>query len=139
MLITRQADYAIRVVIFLAHKGQKRLVPAKEIAETAAIPRSFLPGIISILAKRKIVVTEKGKGGGVRLAKKPDEITVLDIVEAVDGTPQMNVCMERPDACPFVEFCKMHEIWKEIQNYIHSKLKGTKISDVLVDYNVSGK
>ncbi len=137
MLITRQADYAIRVVIFLASKGRDRLVPAKEIAENTAVPKSFLPGIISILSKRKIVITEKGKGGGVKLSKNPEDITIFDIIVAVDGTPQMNMCMYIPDACPFIDYCKMHRVWEEIQKYVHSKLLETKISDVMVEYKIS--
>ncbi len=134
MLITRQADYAVRIVIYLAQHYGKTLT-AGVLAEKTNVPKSFLPRIVSTLSNRRIVVTEKGKKGGVKLAKPPEEITVYEVIEAIDGTPFMNVCVDREDVCPYTSFCKMHELWKELQEHIVSKLKNTTISDVLVDYS----
>ncbi len=135
MFITRQADYAIRVVIYLANRYGK-LVTANVIAEETKVPKSFLPRIISTLASRRIVVTEKGKRGGVKLARSPREISIYDVVDAIDGIPAMNVCIERDDVCPYTSFCKMHKIWLELQNYIEERLKKTTIADVVVNYGM---
>lgn len=70
----------------------------------------------------------------MKLARPPEEITIYEIVEAIDGAPIMNVCVDREDACPYTDFCKMHELWKELQDYIVQRLKNTKVSDVVVDY-----
>lgn len=137
MLITRQTDYTIRVLIYLSSVPRGTTVPAREIADKTCVPRSFIPGIISILARKKIVVTEKGKGGGVRLVKEPSEISVYEIVEAVEGPIEVNICIDRPEECPFSKECKIRLLWREIQEYIDNKLKSTKISDVFYNYDVS--
>ncbi len=133
MLITRQADYAVRIVIYLA-KNYGKTLTAGTLAEKTNVPKSFLPRIISTLSNRKIVITEKGKRGGVRLARTPDKISVYDVIEAIDGIPIMNVCIDREDACPYTEVCKMHMVWEDLQKCIEDRLKNTKISDVIVDY-----
>ncbi len=133
MLITRQADYAVRIVIYLANNPGKT-VTASVIAESTGVPKSFLPRIVSTLSNRKIVITEKGKKGGVRLAKSPEDISIYEVIEAIDGIPTMNACIDREDACPFTGFCKMHRLWVELQRHIEEKLKSTKVSDVVVDY-----
>lgn len=133
MLITRQADYAIRIVIYLA-KNYGKTLTATTISEKTNVPKSFLPRIVSTLSNRKIVITEKGKKGGVRLARPPEEITIYEVIEAIDGVPTMNICIDRDDACFYTDFCKMHQLWKELQSHIEEKLKNTTVADVIVDY-----
>ncbi len=133
MFITRQADYAIRIMIYLAHNMGKTLT-VSYLAQKTNVPKSFLPRIISTLANRRLVITEKGKKGGVRLARKPEEVTIYDVIEAIDGVPVMNVCVDWDDACPYTEYCKMHKLWKELQEQIEERLKSTTLADVIVDY-----
>ena len=90
-MITRKTDYAIRCVLHLAEAG-KDVLMVNEIAKEQDIPKSFLAKILQKLAKAGIVESLRGVKGGFRLAKKPEDISLLDVVELMEGPVAMNVC-----------------------------------------------
>jgi Rrf2 family protein len=85
MKISRQADYAVRTVVYLSGPSVDGRVPTGVIAEAEDIPHPFLTKVISRLATAGLVVTTRGMGGGVSLLRSPEEITLLRVIEAVDG------------------------------------------------------
>jgi Rrf2 family protein len=101
MQITRQADYALRAVIFLARMEGDEKASTSAIAEKQKIPPSFLAKIVSQLSLAGLIQTSRGARGGVSLAKRPEEISVLDVIEAIDGPVMLNDCAGSPDNCPF--------------------------------------
>lgn len=134
-MITRQADYALRMVVFMAaHKDEK--LTTDYIAYKANIPRSFLPRIIASLAAKKLILTYRGKSGGVKLARDPSEISVFDVIEAIDGHVIINACLVDKDVCIFTGTCKLRDFWLDLQETLVNRLKTTKISDLIVDYDV---
>jgi Rrf2 family protein len=138
MLITRQADYGIRVLLYLSQVPPGRVVPMKEVARKAYIPVSFMPKIISHLTNRGLIVTERGKSGGIRLAKPPQEITIYEIVEAIDGPPLLNICMARPEECPLNPRCGVYLMWKKAQDSLDTFLKETTLDQVNKDQDGRG-
>jgi Rrf2 family protein len=162
MQITRQADYAIRAVRYLARQGtqesiakrkaakekesaerksaskksntksegeevKKELnVPTSEIAKAMKIPPSFLAKIISLLVIARLVKTSRGASGGVILARDPKDISVLDVVEAIDGHILLNECVGANKPCDFEGDCLVHPIWLEVQESLVSKLRATR-------------
>ncbi|RLD92470.1 MAG: hypothetical protein DRI93_06595 [Aquificota bacterium] len=90
----------------------------------------FMPKIISHLANRGLIITERGKSGGIRLARKPEEISIYEVVEAIDGPPLLNICMTRPNECPLNTRCKVYDMWKKAQECLDAFLKETHLAEV---------
>ncbi len=115
MEITRQADYAIRSMIHLAELPSNDRVSTASISEAEGIPLPFLTKVISRLATAGLVTTSRGMGGGVSLAQAPEEVTLLQVVEAVDGPILLNQCLLRSGTCDREPVCAAHDVWADIQ------------------------
>ncbi|OGO15280.1 MAG: hypothetical protein A2Z14_14625 [Chloroflexi bacterium RBG_16_48_8] len=132
MQITRQADYAVRAVLHLAEIKNGGRAPTSKIAAEQHIPPSFLAKIVSQLSVAGVVQTSRGARGGVSLARDPSEITLLEVVEAIDGPIQLNECVNDPKACPFGAHCKVHDIWCKAQADLVNKLKGVNFASLVI-------
>jgi Rrf2 family protein len=128
MQITRQADYALRAVLYLARMEPSKKASTSQIAEEQHIPPSFLAKIISQLSIAGLLHTSRGARGGVSLAHTPEEISVLEVVEAIDGPIEMNECTSNPDVCVFGADCPIHDIWCSTQAEVVEKLRTTRFS-----------
>src|SRR5512136_2892505 len=111
MQITHQADYAIRAVTYLTKLGPNQRAATSTVAEEMKIPPSFLAKIISQLSIAGLLHTSRGARGGVTLAREPGKISMLDVVEAIDGPILLNECVGDPANCNFTEDCLVHPIW----------------------------
>lgn len=135
MQITRQADYAIRAVRYLSDKydptldlkDQKRAATSL-VAKEQRIPPSFLAKIISQLSIAGLLTTSRGARGGVSLAKPSKDISLLDVVEAIDGPIYLNECVADTSMCTFDDDCPLKPIWCEAQEELVTKLRSTKFS-----------
>ncbi len=131
MQITRQADYAVRAVTFLARLGADHRAATSTIAQEQQIPPSFLAKIVSQLSVAGLLTTSRGARGGVSLARPPAEISLLEVVEAIDGPIMLNECVGDAGTCKFVEECPMHPVWCEAQYELVQKLKSTTFDKVI--------
>lgn len=122
MLLTRQGDYAIRTISYLAARPGM-LIPTKEIAQHQEIPEKYLIKIIQTLAKAGLVNTLRGSGGGVRLNKEPTKITLKEVVETIEGPILLNQCLSKPGACDRSAGCSSHVIWSKLQHMISNELE----------------
>jgi len=122
MQITRQADYALRTIIYLSRLEPDDKAPTSLIAEKQQIPSSFLAKIISQLSVAGLIHTSRGAHGGVSLAKTPEEISVLEVIEAIDGPVMLNECTTNPSICPFTGDCPMRLIWCDARQDLLAKL-----------------
>ena len=130
MQITRQADYAVRAVLYLARNGDQRKATSM-IAEKQRIPPSFLAKIVSQLSIAGLLHTSRGARGGVSLARAPQEITLLEVIEAIDGPMQLNECVGDSGACSFDDDCPLRPVWCDAQEQLVNKLKGTNFADMI--------
>jgi Rrf2 family protein len=128
MQITMSADYALRAVIDLADNSDGRLVAAGEIASRQDIPLSYAVKVLQALARAGIVVCQAGRKGGVRLLRNADELSVLDVVEAVDGPLALNRCLLRPRTCPRDRDCPVHLFWADVQDSVKSQMGKMKVA-----------
>lgn len=126
MQITRQADYALRAMVFLARLEPNERASTKKIAEKQKIPPSFLAKIISQLSIAGLVQTSRGARGGVFLSRQPGDISLLEVVEAIDGPVALNECTVAPGNCENAEDCPLHIIWQETQDELVTRLRDTK-------------
>lgn len=122
MQITRETDYAIRCVQFLAG-STRRVAVVSEIAEAKGIPKSFLAKILQKLVDAKIVKSFKGMKGGFQLARKPADISLLDVIEATEGPVVMNICAVERGNCSFSGECAVHPVWVDIRRDMEKRLK----------------
>ena len=132
MQITRQADYAIRAVRYLAKQDQNQRSATSVVAQQMQIPPSFLAKIISQLSIAGLLHTSRGARGGVTLARDPSEISMLDVVEAIDGPIQLNECVGDPARCAFSDDCLVHPIWEEVQETLVNRLRETRFDQLAV-------
>lgn len=132
MQITRQADYAVRAVLHLAKAGNSERSATSTIAKEQNIPPSFLAKIISQLSIAGLLHTSRGARGGVTLARDPRDITLLEVVEAIDGPIQLNECVGNNGACTFDDDCPIKPVWCDAQDDLVKRLRGTNFADLIV-------
>jgi Rrf2 family protein len=123
MFMTKKSDYAVRCVLFLSREPG-RTVGAAEIADAVLAPKTFLAKVLQRLAKKGIVESVKGAAGGFRLAKAPSQISLLDVIEAVQGPSTLNACAVDRAACSLSGSCAVHPVWVELRRDIEKHLAG---------------
>lgn len=122
-MITRETDYAIRALLRLAQQGDGQVVSTTVLAEDMEIPYRFLRRIVLKLGARDLVQSMRGKQGGLRLARPAEDVTLLDIVEAMDPESiTLNICLGEENACPRLERCVVHDELADIQQELHTRL-----------------
>ena len=131
MQITRQADYAVRAILYLAQVENNERVATSSVAKNQKIPSSFLAKIIAQLSIAGLLDTLRGAHGGVRLAREPRNITLLEVVEAIDGPIQINVCVEAPGNCPLESTCSVRMVWCDVQNELVTRLRNTNFAQLI--------
>ena len=122
MFITREADYAVRCVLFLSQEAG-RIVSANEISESMTVSRSFLAKILQRLSKSGIVRSTQGIAGGFELVNKPGKVNILEVIEAIQGPTAVNVCAVDEHNCDLSNTCPVHPVWVELREDIERKLK----------------
>lgn len=133
MQITRQADYAVRAVLYLAKLETDKRAATSQIAKEQQIPPSFLAKIVSQLSVAGLLQTSRGARGGVALAKPPAEISLLEVVEAIDGPILLNECVASNGVCVFGDTCPMRPIWCDAQTELVTKLRTTNFYEFIND------
>lgn len=134
MQITRQTDYAIRCIIFLAEHPNEVMV-VDEVARAKSIPKVFLSKILQKLTRVGIVRSYRGVKGGFKLAKSPKDITLLDVIEAIEGPVAMNICAIDKRLCNLSNTCSVHPVWVKIKKDVEKRLKNENFAR-LVKKNV---
>jgi len=108
-----------------------QFISSKEIAARQNIPANFLPQIIALLGTKGWVEGVRGPGGGVRLVADPQSISVLEIVEVIEGPVALTRCLGGEDSCMNREVCPLHEVWSEAQAAMLNVLTSTTLSDLV--------
>jgi Rrf2 family protein len=131
MQITRQADYAVRAVLHLARIGNTERAATSTVAKEQRIPPSFLAKIISQLSIAGLLHTSRGARGGVTLARDPQDISLLEVVEAIDGPIQLNECVGNEGSCTFDDNCPIKLVWCSAQEELVQRLRSTNFADLI--------
>ncbi len=130
MQITREGDYGIRSVLYLARQPFNKVSFVNEISEEYKIPRSFLAKILQKLVKAKIVRSYRGVKGGFSLARQASEITALDVLNAIEGKLSINICLVDKKKCNFSKHCPTYILWVNVQSKIVEILKKANFEDL---------
>ena len=119
--IDRQTDYAVRCVLYLScNRG--RNVPVSELAREMGTPPSLTAKVMQRLQHAGLVVSRRGVGGGFALKSLPSEVSLLDVVEAMEGSVALNRCVREPEICPRVDYCTLHPVWCRLSQVLEREL-----------------
>ena len=131
MRLSPAAEFAIRGVIVLARHHGDGPVTLATICRERDLSSQYLTKIFSLLARADIVTPIRGKHGGYVLSRDPSQITVLEVIETVEGPIALNFCQHTPPKCD-QEDCRLREVWTELQEVVRGKLGEVTMADCLV-------
>ena len=129
MFITRRADYAVRSVLYLT-KNNKDVVTINEISKSMHVPRTFLAKILQQLTGHGIVTSIRGFKGGFKLAKDPGKITLLEVIEAIQGITASSQCAVDKKSCKLSDKCSVHPVWIKIRKMVENELKSQNFREL---------
>lgn len=130
-MLSQAVGYAASALGHIAAAGGKPVL-VKEIAEAARLPAPYLAKIVQTLARRGFVLTQRGIGGGVTLARPPSEITMFDLCVALDDPAVQQKCMLGTAQCSDERACPAHKFWSSERARIHEYLRSMTVADVAV-------
>lgn len=132
MLVSTKGRYALRVLVDLArHQGDGR-VPLKEVAERQGISEKYLENILAVLVRNNLLSGMRGKGGGYRLSRAPEEYTVGEVLRLTEGTIAPVGCLENDcPTCLHAEDCPTRPLWAELNDRISYYLDNITVADLL--------
>lgn len=138
MRLSPAAELAVRGVVVLAKFFGKGPTTLKAICAARDLPKQYLVKLFSLLAKANIITAIRGKRGGYVLSRPPDEITLLEVVEAIEGPIALNFCQHTPPKCDEVD-CQMRPLWSELQGIVREKLGAMTIGGCIAIKYGQGK
>ncbi len=133
MLVTRKTDYAVRCVLYLAQAADQ-LANVTEVSGKMHIPKTFLAKIFQKLAKAGLVESVRGMNGGFRLAKRPADISLLDIMEAIQGPLCVNVCAVNSKKCSRSSACSVHPFWVKLRQDMNRQMREQTIAQLIAEH-----
>jgi Rrf2 family iron-sulfur cluster assembly transcriptional regulator len=135
MRLTRGSDYAIRGMIYLARQPQGQVCLVSQVAEVQCLPESYLAKIFQDLSRSGLVVSHRGAKGGFVLARDPKEITLRQVIEAVEGPIALSPCLDERIGCERSEVCEVHSVLAEAQSRLLEVLDGATLHSTIGSWN----
>lgn len=133
-LVTRNTDYAVRALCYMAAREKRKeegVTSVTELVKELGMPRPFLRKILQKLNTAKLLISQKGKGGGFRLARPSKKIFITEIMEIFQGPFKLNDCMFKRKICPNRRACFLRKKLVAIEEYAVAQLKGVTIEEIL--------
>ena len=131
MMISTRGRYALRILVDLAENQSEGYITLKEAADRQEISEKYLESIIKDLVKARFVEGLRGKGGGYRLSRPAEEISVLDVLHSADGAIVPVACLEEGSApCSRAAVCKTLPLWKGLDRVVSEYLSGFTVRDL---------
>lgn len=132
MKISTRGRYAIRVMLDLADHNNGEYIPLMDIAKRQEISEKYLESIVAALSKNKLVNALRGKGGGYRLAKAPDEYSIGSILRVTEGSMAPIACLEdEPNECERAAECRTLKMWQDFYKLINDYFENITLQDLL--------
>ena len=132
-MISTRGRYALRVMIDIAEKGNGNYIPLDEIAKRQDISEKYLESILVILTRGGLLLGLRGKGGGYKLTKAPEEYTISSILRLTEGSLAPVACLkEGAEPCQKQSECKTLKVWKGLNDVICDYLDSVTLADLMV-------
>lgn len=133
MLLSKSCEYGMRATLYLATLNKEGYVSIREISEELDISFHFLTKIFQKLTQAGILSSFRGPNGGVALAKPPSEVTLFDIVVAIDGPDLFHECVLGLPGCGNRRPCPMHDSWATERSRLRAMFSQTRLADAATD------
>jgi len=131
MIYSKPCEYAIRAMSYLARQGGRdRAARAKQLAEAENLPAPVLGKVLQELARKGLLDSRRGPGGGFRLARRPELITLRDVVAAVDGLDGFLECAVGLERCADDAPCPLHDGWKLLRSRMMEYLESITVAQM---------
>lgn len=131
MKISTKGRYALRIMLVLAINNKGEFITLKDIAARQEISNKYLEQIIAMLNKAGYLETARGNNGGYKLAKKPEEYVIGDILRATEGDLKPIYCLSEEGNCNRKENCKTHLFWKGLDDVISEYIDRKTLRDLM--------
>ena len=131
MTISTRGRYALRVLIDMAENQRDVYIPLKDMAARQEISEKYLESIIKVFVKEQIVTAVRGKGGGYRLSRQPEEISVEEVLLLTEGTLSPVARAGASPSCRRMEDCRTTALWQGLNQVIHEYLSSYSIRDLM--------
>ena len=135
MKLSTRSRYGVRLLFELALNYKKGFMLLKEISEKQDISEKYLSNIVVLLRSANLVVSARGAHGGYILAKNPSSITMKDVVDVLEGQPNLIECIKDDKICKRHEFCPSQELWKNLEHEISNFLQSITLQDLIDNFN----
>jgi Rrf2 family protein len=131
MLYSKSAEYAIQAMLYLAENEGKGLAMVSSIAEAYNIPKHFLAKLVQTLTRNHLIQSFRGRNGGIKLARSASKITMLQIVNAIEGPPpEEEMCVIGLDVCSDDVACPLHNQWQHIRSLVQDTLNHQTLTEL---------
>lgn len=131
-MISTKGRYALRVMVDLAEQHTDEFIPLNEIAERQGISIKYLEIIVKLLVDKNLLKGLRGKGGGYKLTRSPEEYKVGEILEITEGTLAPVACLaEGAEVCPRKDVCRTLPMWTKFNTMVHDFFYGMTIRDLM--------
>ncbi len=132
MLISTRGRYALRILVDMAEHRSESHVPLKEIAQRQEISEKYLESIVKELVKSGVLAGVRGKGGGYRLRRPPEQINVGDVLLCMEGSLSPVACLEAgAEPCPRASACRTLEFWRGLDEVIRRYCAEYTVADLM--------
>ena len=132
MMVSTKGRYALRVMIDLAQQGGAGYIPLKDIAQRQGLSEKYLESIVKLLARNGDLAGVRGKGGGYRLTRSPEEYTVGSILRLTEGGLAPVACLEQnPIECRRMSECRTLPMWRKLNTMINDYFDGITLADLV--------
>ncbi len=132
MKLSTRSRYGLRALIYLVNNQDKFPISVRIISQNEEIPLRYLERIMRILSKKSFIKAEVGAEGGYSLNKKPEDISIFDVVEALEGRLTLVSCLENPSKCKRSSFCASRPLWMELNDALINLLKKHTLKDFIL-------
>ncbi len=136
-MITKKTEYAIRALAELAASPEDQLT-ANVVAQRQGIPPKYLPQIVSELSQAGLLRSVRGYGGGIRLSRPAENITLLNIIEAVQGKPRLFDCQFGESDCCFHTECNLQSVYDRALGALEGVFRDTALSEIKLNHRMRG-
>lgn len=130
-MLTLTGEYALRAVVHMAGKEEGRFYLARDLAEETQIPPAYLAKILQALAREDLLISQRGLKGGFRFARPIHEITLADVIGAIENLERFEQCILGQVECNDQVACPLHHGWRRLSALYLEWLKNTKLSDLV--------
>ncbi len=138
MRLTRGSDYGLRGMVYMARQPVGQVCLVSQVAAAEDLPESYLAKIFQDLARNRLLMSHRGAKGGFSLVSEPEEVNLLQIIEAVEGPIALAPCLDVREGCERIEICEIYEALDSAQAQMTLVLKNTTLADLAAKQNGSG-